>query len=410
MTKSQKLLLRQSEIREKLNGLLAKETRTAAEDTELRALTAEGTAIEPEIRAAMVADQAAEDDASRAAGNVPDAEARERQRLAGDARVGEFIARAVNKQGLEGREAEVAAAFGCPGMLPLALFDVERPEARAVTPGVTAVQQAAPTVPWAFERSAAAALGFMFPMVGSGQANYPVVSTAAPAGSVNKGVAALATASAFRLDTRLPKRIAGQFEIRVEDVAIFPDMERALRESLMDSMSNALDEGVFQGDGTGGALDGLLNQATDVAIAGAAETFATAISRFAALVDGQYAYGWGDIRAVIGSATFAKYASIFANADKGDISAYDTLMGKLGGLRVSNRVPDAANDGQKAIVTLNAPMVPLRIPTWMGVEIIVDPYSEAAKGIKVCTATMLVGDPHVPHGTAQLKELHPKLS
>ena len=60
ITKIQKLLLRQSEIREKLNELLGKETRTAGEDTELRALTAEGTAIEPEIRAAMVADQAAE--------------------------------------------------------------------------------------------------------------------------------------------------------------------------------------------------------------------------------------------------------------------------------------------------------------------------------------------------------------
>ena len=65
---------------------------------------------------------------------------------------------------------------------------------------------------------------------------------------------------------------------------------------------------------------------------------------------------------------------------------------KLGSLRVSNRVPDVAASGQKMLVTLNAPMVPLRVPTWMGVEIIVDPYTQAGKGIKVCTATMLVGD------------------
>ena len=86
------------------------------------------------------------------------------------------------------------------------MFDVGRPETRAVTPGVTAVQQAAPTVPYAFERSAAASLGFSFPMVASGQANYPVITTAVPAGSVDKAAAALATAGAFRLDTRLPKR------------------------------------------------------------------------------------------------------------------------------------------------------------------------------------------------------------
>lgn len=83
-------------------------------------------------------------------------------------------------------------------MTPLALFDVDRPavEERAVTPEMTSVQQAAPTVPFAFERSAAVSLGFSMPMVPPGQANYPVVSTGAPAGSVDKGSAASATAAA----------------------------------------------------------------------------------------------------------------------------------------------------------------------------------------------------------------------
>ena len=83
---------------------------------------------------------------------------------------------------------------------------------------------------------------------------------------------------------------------------------------------------------------------------------------------------------------------------------------KLGSLRVSDRVPGKASNAQKGIVTLTATAAPLRIPTWMGVEIIVDPYSQAGKGIKVCTATMLVGNPHIPYGQAQLKEVHPKLS
>ena len=413
MTKSQELLVQQSEIREKLNGLLAKETRNEAEDAELRELTAKAQRIEPELRAALVADEAADLEARAAAGVVPDAETRERETLARGAQVGEFIARAIQRKPLEGREAEVGDAYGCPGMLPLALFDVDRPlvtETRAVTPGVTAQQTAAPTVPFAFERSAAASLGFTFPMVGPGQANFPVVTTGAPAGSVDKGADAASTAGAFRLDTRTPKRIAGQFEIRVEDVALFPDMERSLRESLMDSCANALDEGVFNGNDASGALNGLFKQATDVAAAGTAETFGSGISRFAAMVDGQYAYSYSDIRAVIGSDTFAAYAALFNNSLKGDISLFDYLAGKLGSLRVSNRVPDTASNAQKGIVTLNGPMAPLRIPTWMGVEIIVDPYSQAKKGIKVCTATMLVGDPHVPHGTSQLKEVHPKLS
>ena len=410
MTKLQEIQLKQSELREKLNTLLNVETRTEAQETELRELTTQAQATEAELRAALVSEPPADEGTP-----AVDAEHRERVALATDARVGAVIAAAVNGRPLEGREAELHAAYGLSGghVLPIAMFDVGRPapvETRAVTPGVTSMQTAAPTVPFAFERSAAASLGFTFPMVGAGQANYPVVSTAAPAGSVDKGGEALVTAAAFRLDTRLPKRIAGAFEIRAEDTATFPDMERSLRESLMDSASNALDEGVFNGNNAGGQLHGLFMQAADVAVAGSTETFTTGIARLAALVDGQFAYGWSDLRVVAGSSTFAVYASLFNNALKGDVSLWDYLAMKLGSLRVSNRVPDVAAMGQKMLVTMNAPMQPLRIPTWMGMEIIVDPYTQAGKGIKVCTATMLVGDPHVPYQGSQLKELHPKLS
>ena len=409
MTVSQRKAIRLSEIRERLNVLLNTETRTAEQETELVTLTNESATCEREYRAALTAEDVP-------TGETPpseaDAETRERRALARDSRVGAFIASAISGKPIDGRERELSDAYGCNGMLPIAAFEHGRPappETRAVTPGVTAVQQAAPTAPFVFERSAAASLGFQFPSVASGQQNYPVLTTGAPAGVLDKSGAALATAGAFRLDTRLPKRIAGQFVIRTEDVAVFPDLERSLRESLMDASSNALDEAIFSNDdGTAGTLRGLLNQAADTAIAGAKETFATGVSRFGALVDGQYAYGWGDLRAVVGSATFAAYAALFQS--NGDVSLFDYLMTKLGSLRVSNRVPDVAATGQKAIVTLNAAMAPLRVPTWMGMEIIVDPYTQAGKGEKVCTATMLVGDPHIPYTTDQLKELHPKLS
>lgn len=351
-------------------------------------------------------------------GDVPtaaDAETRERIALRGKTGIGDYMQAAAANQPPTGAAAEYRDSLKLPALgpnggvlMPLDIFEAMRPETRAVTPGVVAEQQAAPTAPYAFERSAAASLGFQFPMVGPGQQNYPVVTTGAPAGSVDKGDAALATAAAFRLDTRLPKRIAGQFEIRAEDSATFPDMERALRESLMDASSNALDEGVFNGGATGGALNGLFNQAGDVAADGTTETFATGVARFAALVDGQYAYGWGDIRAVVGSATFAKYAALFQS--NGDVSLFDYLMSKLASLRVSERVPAKAANAQKVIVTLTGPTAPLRIPTWMSMEIIVDPYSKAGQGIKVCTCNMLIGDPHVPYAAAQLKELHPKIS
>ena len=42
-------------------------------------------------------------------------------------------------------------------------------------------------------------------------------------------------------------------------------------------------------------------------------------------------------------------------------------------------------------------------------ELIVDPYSQAAKGQRVITAVTLVGSPFVPYGVEQIVEVHPKL-
>ena len=103
------------------------------------------------------------------------------------------------------------------------------------------------------------------------------------------------------------------------------------------SLSNELDEQTF--NGAAGELNGLFTQAVDATAATAVENFTTGIARFASLVDGRHAFTLGDLRAVIGSKTFALYAGTFANANKGDVSLFDYLSMHLGSIRVSDRVP-----------------------------------------------------------------------
>ena len=117
-----------------------------------------------------------------------------------------------------------------------------------------------------------------------------------------------------------------------------------------------------------------------------------------------------DVRAVIGSATYAKYMSLFANTNKGDITLFDYLSSKMGSLRVSDRVPNVANSAQKGIAVLTAAMESIRCYVWNALEIIRDPYSGAGDGKVTLTATALVSPLYVPHGTAMVKEIHPKLS
>ena len=232
MTHLQKLQVKQSEVREQLNVLLGLDTRTEEQDTELGKLTTEGQKIEPAIRAAIIATP----DPQEVTTPTADPEQRERRELRAKAKVGAFVAAALNAKAVSGVEAEFAASVECGslGMIPISIFDRDRPEVRAVTPGVDAQTVAHPTAPFVFERSiASAVLGIQFPTVPAGVANYPVISTAPPSGAVAKDAAAVATAAAVRLDTRSPKRISGQFEVRIEDLATMPSLENDLRQSLM---------------------------------------------------------------------------------------------------------------------------------------------------------------------------------
>ena len=410
MTTGQKIAVRLSEVRARLNEIsgLEGDNLTPEVTTEAATLHTEYDTLEVRHRASIVADGVQE-----VVTVLPDAEQRERLELRGKARVGDFVHAALTGRGVTGASAEFADSVGCAGLMPLELLDAPGEiEARAVTPGPSAetVTQTQSTTPFAFARTDSAALGVAFPMVAPGEAHFPALSTAPPSGFKAKDALAASTAAGFQLVKRVPKRITGSFTIRVEDLSLMPSMEETLRTAIAARMADSLDAQVIGGDGSGANLDGLFNQATAVGVASDTETFTSAIVRLAGLVDGKHANGFGDIRALIGVQTFAKFAAIFANSDKGDISAYDHLMSKLGGLRVSTRVPAVASMGQKGIAVLAAQGQPITVPVWSSVELIVDPWTQALKGQRVVTAVSLVGSPHIPYGVAQVVEFHPKLS
>ena len=349
-----------------------------------------------------------------------DAETREQIELRAKTGVADFLKAAAGGTSVVGAAAEYADACGVPtsGHLPMALFAPTAPtnthlhiptvETRAVTPGPAVKGILQPTVPYIFERSAAASLGISMPMVPSGQVQIPKITTAPPADTLAQDGAAPATAAAITLVNQSPERIAGSFEVRVEDLAVMPSMESALSESLQGSLSNELDEQTF--NGAAGELDGLFTQATDATAASAVETYTSGIKRFAELVDGKHAYTLADVRAVIGSKTFALYAGLFANSNKGDLSLFDYLSQMLGSIRVSDRVPGVSSSAQRGICVLTASAEQPRIHVWDAIQIVRDPYSGAAAGKITLTATSLVSPLYIPHGVAQVKEVRPKLS
>ena len=241
------------------------------------------------------------------------------------------------------------------------------------------------------------------PMHGPGSVQIPRVTTAVPSDTLAKDAAAPVTAAVITLDSKTPKRISGQFQIRSEDLAVYPQLEQVLMESIRGSLSNELDNEVFNGVAAG--LNGLFLQATDVTKASTLETYSSGIGRFAALVDGSMAYSLADLRCVVGSTTYAKYMGLISDG----VPLADYLESKLGSFRVSNRMPALLDKGQRGIVTLNGGPSPIRIYVWDALEIIRDPFSAAGTGKVTITATALVSEVYIPHTTSQVKEIHPKL-
>ena len=147
-----------------------------------------------------------------------------------------------------------------------------------------------------------------------------------------------------------------------------PGMEESLHMGLTGAMGDVTDDQVLTGSGVSPSLSGLFNIAANVNAAGTTETFANGVERFAALVDGQYVNGWGDLRVVVGVDTFAKYASLFEANDGAGESLFDYLNGKLAALIVSTRDPAKASNAQQRLVVRTRGSQMMEAPFWNGVQ------------------------------------------
>ena len=90
----------------------------------------------------------------------------------------------------------------------------------------------------------------------------PKITTAPPSDTLAKDGAAPNTAAAVSLDSQSPVRIAGQFEVRIEDLAVYPPLEAALGQSMQGSLSvPSWTSQTF--NGAAGELNGLFVQAAE---------------------------------------------------------------------------------------------------------------------------------------------------
>ena len=378
MTPAQTIQLKLSTCRQRLNELLQVETRSAEEQTEMEALTAEVSAKEPELRAAL----AAEDDKQEVLVEG-DAETRELQRLTGRANAGSIIQAVTEKRNCQGAELELQQAHGlAENQIPLDMLRVEQRAAGVTTAPTNVGTSQAEIVQPVFSNGAGAYLGITRPTVAAGDAVYPVLATRPDVGGPHSDSSDVPeTDSTFNADLLAPERIQASSMYRRVDAARFPNMDSALRMALNSGLEEKLDYEVLRG--TEGLLTGskLSNHNKT-----GETTHAQYLSQFCfGRVDGRYAAEQSDIKVLMGSGSYAHAGSTYQSTPH--LSALDALMAKIP-VRVSAHVPAVASTKQNNVVRLGMRSDYVQ-PMWMGVTIIVDEISGSGKGEIEVTAVLL---------------------
>ena len=383
MTITQKLTIRVSEIRQRLNQIAGLEGDALTEEVraEETKLQTEYRDTETKLRAAIASDEPVIETR-----HAESTEGRELRSLIGRADCGEIYMAALEKRASTGATLELQKHYKlAQNQVPIAMLERNgRVEHRAVTPAPGNVgQELQPIIPYVFPQAAAAFLGVDTPTVGVGEAVFPVLSTAPTVGTPTENDEQPETTGSFSADLLTPGRLQASFFYSREDRAKFAGMGEALSMALSDGLSDGLDRVIFAG--TNGLLTGtnLANHA-----AGGVTTFDQYISRLAyARVDGRYAGTAKDIRVVMGSDTYAHAGGVYRNASV-DRTALDRLMEVTGGVRVSAHVPDSVGKKQNAVVRLGMAR-DMVAAIWDGVTLIPDEITLVKRGQIQITAVLL---------------------
>ena len=378
MTTSQRLAVRLSEIRQRLNEIagLEGDAYTAEIRTENDKLQAEFRDAEGKYRAAVIA----EGEAERRAAN--DNEGGELAALLEGASLGRFFEAAVEHRSLDGREAELSQHFGLAGnQFPVEMLRGPAPaEHRAVTPAPTETGQSQrPIVQPVFAGGDGAFLSVDMPVVASGDAVFPVLTTRPTVGGPHTDSTSVnETTGAFTADALTPGRLQASFFWRRVDAARFAGMGEALRRALSAGLGEAMDAQI------------VARIVTDVGRtnASAADTFQTYRNRLVySQIEGRFASREGDVRLLVGGPTLADMAGVY-RANNADDSAADSLRRISGGLRVSAHIGAVATHKQDVIVRRG--MRPDAVaPVWRGVSLIPDEVTKANEGEIKVTAVLL---------------------
>ena len=393
MLESKKLELRRSEIRQELATLAAKPEPTEDEVRSMSSLDKEYQTAEVRYRAALIA----EDEERREAG----ADLETRSEKEWSEMMGRFEMRQValaldEGRALEGETAEIVTELrnqgGYRGM-PVPWQALEIRAGETVASGTPDPIRTAPIIDRIFAETAAARMGARMVNIGTGEAEYPVTTSSVAAGWATSETGNVAGPTVYATTDRplAPDHTLGitmkltRKSLKQSGAAL----EQAVRRDMNGCISEAMDAAVFQGSGSSGEPTGIFAGAsgwgiteTDVSAAASWSAFRSAVVRF---MTASAAGSPGAVKLLIRPEVYDDMDGTVFDSGSG-LTEWDRLIRNI---PMSNIVMNpnalAAPTGSplesKALLTTTTGGVPpIFVGTWGAIDLIRDPYSDAASG------------------------------
>ena len=400
MTRLQKLQLEQSEIREKMGGLLDKEDKTAEDRTEMGQLSKRAQDLEIEVRAAIVIDEPE----TEVDTDTDNPEARELASLRRRSSMYDFLDEVVYGRAVEGASAEFRQAIlgeDKHGYFPLDLLldDTDQLETRAdaVTNIGTAIQENQQSIAArVFARGAAAYLGVMMPSVPVGTTSYPRITSGTSADVRSPGKELDGTVATLDTVSINPVRLTASYTYSSESLTKIVGFEDALRSDLQAVMMDKYDALAINGQAVSGtdspAVDGIISKLTDPTNPSDIADWEDYLAAYDDRVDGKYAMTSEEVRLLVNTNTYQQALGLTVGTQGRAGLLRDRLPRER--FRVSANMPATASNIATAIAYAFGARNLARgfvMPTWRGIELIPDRITKAKAGQRVLTAIMHVG-------------------
>ena len=435
MTPKQKIEVRLSEVRKRLNEIAGIEGDDFTDEIrgEIDTLKTEYADLESRHQAAILSEGS---DEARARGmfGPGDGEAGERGKLLRETTLADYLTPAASGIGLQGRAAELNAAFEVPlvggkGGIAVPWAMLECPEHRAPvrpdgieTRAFTTTSQndgpemQRPILQRLFGPGIMDSLGVRMDTIPVGRSEWPLFATGvAPEQVVEGTAAAAAVAATFNFANLKPKRLTGTYEITHEAAASVPELEQGHRRDFADAIKSRMSALVISGaavdpNDANTAANAPGNGGFTVAIAQVADSAIADAARYGRLhaegVDGIHASKETEVKSVIGDATYRHSAGVYI-LGSGE-SGSELLSRRSGGCMGSSYIPNAVSDVQSAILHSAGPNGGVMrgdsvAGVWPTLEVIRDIYSKASQGVVL--SWIALWDAHVAFRSSAYKHV-----